>query len=89
MGIEHHRQRLARTLRMPEHTALTVGDSSFLGGFDSLANGKILMIACKYLITLQALVGKQDKVFQNVEQAVFCEDTLKERVKLGKLRIFS
>ena len=63
MGIEYHRQRFARTLRMPEHTSLTVGDSSFLGGFDSLANGKILMIACKYLITLQALVGKQDKVF--------------------------
>ena len=73
---------------MPEHTAFTVGDSSFLGGFNSLTNGEILMIACKYLITLQALIGKQDKVFQNIEQTVFCEDTLKESVKLSKLRIF-
>ena len=88
MSIEHHRQRLARTLRMPEHTALTVGNSCFFGGFDSLANGKILMIACEYLIALQALIGEQDKVFQNIEQAFFREDTLKERVKLGKLRIF-
>ena len=88
MGIEHHRQRLARTLRMPEHTAFTVGNSCLFCGFDSLTNGKILMIACEYLVALQALIGEQDKVFQNIEQTVFCEDTLKERVKLGKLRIF-
>ena len=73
---------------MPEHTAFTVGDSSFLCGFDSLANGEILMIACKYLVALQALIGKQDKVFQNIKQTVFREDTLKECVKLRKLRIF-
>ncbi|OPZ20433.1 MAG: hypothetical protein BWZ04_01825 [Firmicutes bacterium ADurb.BinA205] len=87
MGIEHHRQRLARTLRMPEHTAFTVGDSCFFGGFDSLTNGKILMIARKYFMALQALIGEQDKVFQNIEQTVFCEDTLKECVKLSILRI--
>ena len=46
------------------------------------------MIACEYLVALQALIGKQDKVFQNIEQTVFREDTLKECVKLGKLRIF-
>ena len=73
---------------MPENAAFTVRDGCVLCGFNCLADGEILMIACEYLAARQAFIREQDKVFQNIEQTVFLEDALKECVKLGKLRIF-
>ena len=73
---------------MPEHTALTIGNSSFFRGLNRFLNCKILMIACKYLNFFRAVIGEADKVLDNIKKAFFLEYTLKKRVKLSILCVF-
>ena len=87
MGVEYHRQRFSAALRMPEHTAFSICHGRFLCGFHSLAHGKILMITGEYFVLFQALVGKQNKVLENIEQTLFLEDAFKKCVKLRILRV--
>ena len=72
---------------MPEHTALAVRDGRLFGGFNRLANGEILMIACENLNLLCAVIGEANKILDNIQQTVFLKNALKECVKLRKLGI--
>ena len=87
MGIEHHRQRFSAALRMPEHAAFAVCYGRFFCGFHSLAHGKILMITGENFVLVQSLVGKQNKVLENIKQTLFLEDAFKECVELRILRV--
>ena len=84
MGIEHHGQRLAAALRMPEHAALAVRGRGYLRLFNGAAHGEILMIAGEDLYGVRRVVGKQYEVLDDVQQPVALEHTLIEGVELGK-----
>ena len=88
MGIEHHRQRLPAALRMPKHAALAIGDSRFLGRGNRLVDSEVLMVSGKDFESLCSLVGKTNKVFDDIQQPLFLEHTLKEGIELGILRVF-
>ena len=87
MSIEHHRQGLTATLSMPEHTTLTVSNSSSFGRLNSLSYGEILMIASQNLKGINTLVREADKILYQVKQSFFLEHTFKESIKLSVLRI--
>ena len=69
---------------MPEHTNLTITHYSILRAQNSFINSKILMIARKNLIGINSVIIKADKVFDDVEQAVFLENAFKESCKICK-----
>ena len=82
MGVEYHRQRFSAALRMPEHTTLAIRFSGNFGFFNCFPHCKILVISSQNLNRLLPITGKQDKVFQNVQQPLFLEHSLIEGVKL-------
>ena len=88
MGIEYHRQRFPAALRMPEHTTLAIRFSSNLGLFDSFSHCKILVVSSQNFNRLLPIAGKQDKIFQNIQQPCFLEHSLIEGVKLCIRSIF-
>lgn len=47
MGVEHHRQRFATTLGVPEDTTLAIKLGGNLCLVNRLANHKILMVTCQ------------------------------------------
>lgn len=73
---------------MPEYAALTVGKSGVPGRFNGFFNGKILVVARQYFHGLFSVIGKTDKVFKNIQQALFLEQPLEKGVKLGEPGIF-
>ena len=91
MSIEDHREGFAAALSMPEYTALTVGLRSNLCFFNSLFDGKVLMIGCKDLYVLLAIVRDENEVFQNVQQAIFLEHSFIESIKcrIGSILIIA
>ena len=88
MGIEYHRQRFSTALRMPEHTALAIRFGGNFGLFNSFSHRKILVVSSQNLNRLLPITGKQDKIFQNIQQPGFLEHPLIEGVKLRIRRIF-
>ena len=88
MGIEYHRQRFSTALRMPEHTALAIRFGGNFGLFNSFSHRKILVVSSQNLNRLLPITGKQDKIFQNIQQSCFLEHSLIECVKLRIRRIF-
>ena len=87
MCVEYHGKALTTTLSMPEHTALTICFCTLLGGYNCLADSEILVIASQDFDLLGAIIAKQNKVFQNVQESLPLENSLKESIKLGKLVI--
>ena len=79
--IKDHREGLTTALGMPEHTALTVGFCSNLCFFYSLLDRKVLVIACKNLYVLLAIVREENEVLQNVQQAILLEHSFIESIK--------
>ena len=73
---------------MPEHTTLAIRFSGNLGLFDGLSHCKILVISSQNLNRLLPITGKQDKIFQNIQQPCFLEHSLIEGVKLCIRSIF-
>ena len=82
MGVEHHRQRLAAALGMPEHAALAVGAGGLPRPLHRLAHREILVIARQYLGRLLAVPRKEDEVLQNVQQPLFLEHPLVKGLEL-------
>ena len=72
---------------MPEHTALAVSFCTFLGRYNRLADSKVLVIASQNFDLLCAVVAKKNKVFQDVQESLSLENTLKKSIELGKLVI--
>ena len=73
---------------MPEHTTLAIRFSGNLGLFDSFSHCKILVVSSQNFNRLLLIAGKQDKIFQNIQQPCFLEHSLIEGVKLCIRRIF-
>ena len=67
---------------MPEHTTLAIRFSGNLGLFDSFSHCKILVVPSQNFNRLLPITGKQNKVFQDVQQPLFLEHSLIEGVKL-------
>ena len=82
MGVEHHGQRLAAALGMPEHAALAVGAGGLPGPLHRLAHREILVIPRQYLGRLLAVPRKEDEVLQNVQQPLFLEHPLVKGLEL-------
>ena len=87
MREEHHRQRLAAALRMPEDTNLPVAGHSLFGPFQGFVHCKVLVIACHHL-HLVFLVAVADEVAYNVYQVFLLEDASEERFVVGQRRRF-
>ena len=85
MGVKHHRERFARSLRVPEYARLlrALGDG-LARRFNGLANGVVLVIAGKDLVRARAGLDKTDKVLENVEEPRRLKDALEEHAKLRK-----
>ena len=88
MGIEYHRQRFSAALRMPEHTTLAIRFSGNLGLFDSFSHCKILVVPSQNFNRLLPITGKQDEIFQNIQQPCFLEHSLIEGIKLRIRSVF-
>ena len=88
MGIEYHRQRFSAALRMPEHTTLAVCFGGNFGLFDGFSHCKILVVPSQNFNRLLPITGKQDEIFQNIQQPCFLEHPLIEGIKLRIRRIF-
>ena len=87
VGIEHHGQRLTAALSVPEHAALTVGDSGVLGGFNGLFYREILVIARQNFKGVGPVYIEADKVPEDIQEPLFLKNALKEGIKLGILGI--
>ena len=88
MGIEYHRQRFPAALRMPEHTTLAIRFSSNLGLFDGFSYSEILVVPSQNFNRLLPITGKQDEIFQNIQQPCFLEHPLIEGIKLRIRSVF-
>ena len=69
MREEHHRKRLARTLRVPEYADLSVAYHCFFGAFDCLAHAEVLVVGSKDLDDFVVAVVEADEITDEVEQA--------------------
>ena len=88
MSIKDHRQRFSAALRMPEHTTLAVCFGGNFGLFDGFSHREILMISSQNLNGFLPITGKQNKIFQNIQQSCFLEHPLIECIKLRIRRGF-
>ena len=87
MREEHHRQRLAAALRMPEHTNLSVTLHCLFRSFQSLVHCKVLVISSHHL-HLVSLVAVADKVTDDVYQMFLLEYPPEERFVVSQRRRF-
>ena len=85
MDVEHHRQRLPRTLRMPEHTNLTVAVHRRFRMPQRLVHGKVLVVGAHDLCHASVLMVEADEVLQDVREPVFLEDAAEEGLVVGHL----
>ena len=88
MGIEYHRQRFSAALRMPEHTTLAVCFGGNFGLFDGFSYSEILVVPSQNFNRLLPITGKQDEIFQNIQQPCFLEHPLIEGIKLRIRSVF-
>lgn len=73
---------------MPEYSALAIGKSGVPGRFNGLFDGKILVVARQNFNGLFSVIGETDKVFENIQQALFLEQSL-EKVSNWANLVFS
>ena len=73
VGKEHHAQRLARALRMPEDANLAIARHGLLGALQGLAYGIILVIGGEDLADVSFVAVEADEVAEDVEQLVLAE----------------
>ena len=78
MYVEHHRQRLAATLSVPEHANLASTANGFACLYNSLVYGKVLVICCHNLCRAPVLMVEAQEVLQYVDEPLPAEDALKE-----------
>ena len=87
VGVENHGQRHPTALRMPENAALAVGLRRTPGGRDGLFDGEILMIPGQNFERVLSVHIETDKVFEDVEETLLLEQSLKKDIKIDKLRV--
>ena len=83
--IEHHRQRFAAALCVPEHTNLAIAPNCFVRLGNRLVHGKVLVIGSHNLCRAPVLVVEADEVLQYVNQPLPTEDTFEESLVVNDL----
>ena len=73
---------------MPEHTTLAVCFGGNFGLFDGFSYSEILVVPSQNFNRLLPITGKQDKIFQNIQQPCFLEHPLIEGIKLRIRSVF-
>ena len=84
VGVEHHGEALARTLRVPEHADFSVAFHCGTGALQGFAHGVVLMIGGKNLGVFALVLVEADEVLQNVEQSLLLEHAEEEGAVVGK-----
>jgi len=69
----HHRITLARTLRMPEHTELTIQLLSILYAFHQIVDTEILVVLCD---DFDSFIIEEDEILDIVQEAFLAEETV-------------
>lgn len=83
VGVEDHREALARALRVPEHADLAVALHGLLRALQGLAHGVVLMIGGQYLGVSALVLVEADVVLQNVEQPLLLKHAEEEGAVVG------
>ena len=83
MGVEHHGEALARTLRVPEHAYLAVALHCRTGALQGLAHGVVLMVGGENLGIPALVLVEADEVLQDVEQPLLLEHAEEEGAIVG------
>ena len=76
MGEKYHRERLARTLRVPEYANLAVAGHRLHGSIDRLPYREILVVGGKNLDRLACAVVEANEVLDDVKQTIFSQHTI-------------
>ena len=84
MGVEHHGEALARTLRVPEHADFSVAFHGGTGALQGFAHGVVLVVGGKNLGVFALVLVEADEVLQNVEQSLLLEHAEEEGAIVGK-----
>ena len=85
MRVKHHRERLARSLRMPEHACLLRPlRDSVPGRFNCLPDSVVLVVAGEDLVRLRAGLDEAHEVLQDVEEPRRLEDASEEYTEVGE-----
>ena len=80
MHIEHHRQRFAAALRVPEYTNLAIASNRFVRLRNSLVDCKVLVIGSHNLCRASVFVVEAEEVLEYINQSLPAEDAFKERL---------
>lgn len=83
VGVEDHREALARALRVPEHADLAVALHGLLRALQGLAHGVVLMIGGQYLGVSALVLVEADVVLQDVEQPLLLKHAEEEGAVVG------
>ena len=83
VGVEHHGEALARTLRVPEHTYLAVAFHCRTGALQGFAHGVVLVVGSKNLGVFALVLVEADEVLQDVEQSLLLEHSEEEGAIVG------
>ena len=83
MGIEHHGEALARTLRVPEHTDFSIAFHRRASPLQGFAYGIVLMVGGQNLGVFALFLVEADIVLQDVEQPFLLEHAEEESTVVG------
>ena len=83
---EHHRERLARSLRVPEHAYLAVSAHGLHGAVGRLAHREVLVIPGEYLHDALGRVVEADEVVHDVDKALLAEHAVEHSLPIGVRR---
>ena len=84
VGVEHHGEALARTLRVPEHTDFSVSFHCGTGALQGFAHGVVLVVGGKNLGVFALVLVEADEVLQDVEQSLLLEHAEEEGAIVGE-----
>ena len=84
VGVEHHGEALARTLRVPEHADFSVAFHCGTGALQGFAHGVVLVVGGKNLGVFALVLVEADEVLQNVEQSLLLEHAEEEGAIVGE-----
>ena len=81
--VEDHGEGFSAALCVPEDAAFSVGLGGGYGGLDSFFDGEVLVVCCEDFGVVVFGAGVADEVFEDVDEAVFLEDSFEEDVEGG------
>ena len=86
MCEEHHRQRFAAPLGMPEHANFAISSNRILSADNSFFHGKILVICTKNFDYFFRSIVKAHEILNNIQQPCFWQHSIKHGLPRSVLR---